>query len=62
MTGVREDMNPCQSNSRYGSVAPEISELDDGVLHWKEEVDPSLRQRALEAVEASPMQAIRAQD
>jgi ferredoxin len=62
MTGVRVDMNPCQSNSRYGFVAPEISELGEDAPRWKEEVDPSLRQKALEAVEACPMQAIRAED
>jgi ferredoxin len=62
MTRVRVDMNLCQSNGQCELVAPEISELGDGVLRWKEEVDPSLRQKALEAVEASPMQAIRAED
>ena len=58
MTSVRADMNPCQSNSRYGSVAPEISELGEDTPHWRGEVDPSLRQKVHEAVEACPMQAI----
>ena len=62
MTRVRVDMNLCQSNGQCELVAPEISELGDGVLRWKEEVDPSLRQKALEAVEACPIQAIRAED
>ncbi len=62
MTRVRADMNLCQNNGQCELVAPEISELGDGVLRWKEEVDPSLRQKALEAVEACPMQAIRAED
>jgi ferredoxin len=62
MTGVRVDMNPCQSNSRYGSVAPEISELGEDTPRWRGEVDPSLRQKVLEAVEACPKQAIRAED
>ena len=43
MTRVRMDMNLCQSKH----VAPEISELGDGVLRWKEEVDPSLHQKTL---------------
>jgi ferredoxin len=59
---TRVDMNLCQSNGQCELVAPEISELGDDVLRWKEEVDPSLRQKALEAVEACPMQAIRAED
>jgi ferredoxin len=62
MTRVRVDMNLCQTNGQYELLAPEISELGEDVLRWKEEVDPSLRQKALEAVEACPMQAIRAED
>ena len=57
MTGVRVDMNPCQSNSRYGSVEPEISELGEDTPRWRGEVDPSLRQKVLEAAKACPMQA-----
>src|SRR3712207_6131062 len=53
------DMNLCQSNGQCELVAPEIFNLgDDDVLRWKGDVDPSLRQKALEAVEACPMQAI----
>ena len=62
MTRVPVDMNLCQSNGQYELVMPEISELGDDVLRWKEEVDPSLCQKAIEAGEASPMQAIRAED
>ena len=62
MTRVRADMNLCQSSGQCELVAPEIPEISEGVLRWKVEVDPSLRQKALEAVEASPMQAIRAED
>jgi ferredoxin len=59
MTRVRADMNLCQSSGEGELVAPEIPELGEGVLRWKVEVDPSLRQKALEAC---PMQAIRAED
>jgi ferredoxin len=62
MTRVRADMNLCQSSGECELVAPEISELGEDVLRWKVEVDPSLRQKALEAVEACPIQAIRAED
>jgi ferredoxin len=62
MTRVRVDMYLCQSNGQCELVVPEISELGNYVLRWKVEVDPSLRQKALEAVEACPMQAIRAED
>lgn len=61
MTRIRVDMNLCQSNGQY--VAPEISELGgEDILRWKEEVDPSLRQKAIKAIEVCPMQAIRAED
>jgi ferredoxin len=63
MTRVRVDMNLCQSNGQCELVAPEISELDDGVLRWKEEVSTrrcargrSRRSRPLRC------KAIRAQD
>ncbi len=59
MTRVRVDMNLCQSNGQYEPVAPEISDLGDYVLRWKVEVDPSLRQKTLEAC---PIQAIRVED
>jgi ferredoxin len=63
MTRVRMDMNLCQSNGQCELVAPEISELrEEDILRWKEEVYPSLRQKALEAIEACPMQAIHAED
>ena len=56
---VHVDMNLCQSHGDCAAVAPEVFELgDDDVLRWKGEVDPSLRDKALEAVEACPMQAI----
>ena len=62
MTRVRVDMNLCQSNGQCELAAPETLELGNGdVLRWKEE-DPLLRQKTLEAVEASPMQAIRVED
>ena len=61
MTLVRVDMNLCQSNGQCELAAPETFEIGD-VLRWKEEVDPSLRQKALEALEACPMQAIRVED
>ena len=54
MTRARADVNPCQSNGHY--------ELGEDILRRKGEVDPSLRQRTLEAVEARPMLAIRAED
>jgi ferredoxin len=62
MTRVRADMNLCQSSGQCELVAAEISELGEGVLGWKVEVDPSLRQKSLEAVEACPIQAILAED
>jgi ferredoxin len=70
MTRIRVDMNLCQSNGQYEIVAPEISELGgedilrwkEDILRWKEEVDPSLRQKAIKAIEVCPMQAIRAED
>jgi ferredoxin len=63
MTKVRVDMNLCQSHGECAYVAPEIFELgDDDVLQWKEEVDPSLREKAEEAADACPMQAIRIED
>lgn len=63
MTKVHVDMNLCQSHGECEHVAPEIFELgDDDVLRWKEEVDPSLREKALEAVDVCPMQAIRVED
>ena len=57
MTRVRADMNLCQSSGQCELVAAEISELGEGVLGWKVEVDPSLRQKSLEAVEACPIHA-----
>ena len=62
MTRVRVDMNLCQNNDQYELLASEISELGEDILRWTGEVDPSLRQKALEAVEACPMRAIRAED
>jgi ferredoxin len=60
MIKVHVDMNLCQSHGECEIVAPEIFELgDDDVLRWKEEVDPSLLDKALEAAEACPMTAIR---
>ena len=42
---------------------PTIFELgDDDVLVWKEDVDPSLREKAQEAADACPMLAIRVED
>ena len=35
MTRVRADMNLCQNNGQCELVAPEISELGDGVLRWR---------------------------
>ena len=35
MTRVRADMNLCQINGQCGLVAPEISDLGDGVLRWR---------------------------
>jgi ferredoxin len=62
MTRVRADMNLCHSSGQCELVAPEIPEIGEGVLRWKVEVDPSPRQKALEAVEACSIQAIRAED
>ena len=64
MTRVRVDMNLCQSNGQCELAAPEIFRFGNGdVLRWKEEEDdPLVRQKTLEAVEASPMQAIRVED
>lgn len=56
---VSVDMNLCQSNGECMRVAPEIFDLgEDDVLRWKGEVDPSLREKAREAADACPMQAI----
>ena len=38
MTRVRADMNLCQNNGQCELVAPELSELGDGVLRRK--IDP----------------------
>ena len=63
MTKVHVDMNLCQSHGECTYVAPEIFELgDDDVLRWKEEVDPSLREKAQEAADVCPMLAIRVED
>jgi ferredoxin len=63
VTKVHVDMNLCQSHGECAYVAPEIFELgDDDVLQWKEAVDPSLREKAEEAADACPMQAIRVED
>ena len=63
MTRIHVDMNLCQSHGECELVAPEIFKLgDDDVLRWKEEVDPSLREKAQEAADACPMQAIRVED
>ena len=63
MTKVHVDMNLCQSHGECAYVAPEIFELgDDDVLRWKEEVDPSLREKAVEAADVCPMAAIRVED
>lgn len=59
MTRARADMNLSQSSGQCELVAPEISELGDDILRWKEEVDPSLRQKTMEAC---LMQAICAED
>jgi ferredoxin len=63
MTKVHVDMNLCQSHGECAYVAPEIFELgDDDVLQWKEEVDPSLREKAVEAADVCPMLAITVED
>jgi ferredoxin len=63
MTKVHVDMNLCQSHGECAYVAPEIFELgDDDVLQWEPEVDPALREKAEEAADACPMQAIRVED
>ena len=63
MTRVHVDMNLCQSHGECVYVAPDIFELgDDDVLRWKEDIDPSLRDKALEAVDVCPMLAIRVED
>ena len=62
MTRVRVDMNLCQNNGQYELLAPEIFELGEDILRWTGEVNPSLRQKALEAAEACPMRASRAED
>ncbi len=60
---VHVDMNLCQSHGECAFVAPEVFELgDDDVLVWKEDVDPSLRPKVEEAVQACPMMAIRVED
>jgi len=63
MTKVHVDMNLCQSHGECTYVAPDIFELgDDDVLVWKEEIDPSQRELALEAADVCPMAAIRVED
>ncbi|HEY8466892.1 MAG TPA: ferredoxin [Solirubrobacterales bacterium] len=63
MIKVHVDMNLCQSHGECEIVAPEIFELgDDDVLRWKEEIDPSLLEKAREAAEACPMTAIRIEE
>ena len=57
---VHVDMNLCQSHGECAFVVPEVFELgDDDVLVWKEDVDPALREKVEEAVEACPVMAIR---
>ncbi len=63
MTKVNVDMNLCQSHGECAYVAPEIFELgDDDVLRWKEDIDPALRDKALEAADVCPMLAITVED
>ena len=63
MTTVHVDMNLWQIDGECTYLAPEIIELgDDDVLRWKEEVDPSLREKAQEAADVCPMLAIRVED
>ena len=63
MTRVRVDMNLCQSHGECERVAPEIFQPgEDHVLRWKGEVDPSLGEKAHEAADACPMQAISVED
>ena len=63
MTKVHVDMNLCQSHGECAYVAPDIFELgDDDVLRWKEDIDPALRDKALEAADVCPMLAITVED
>jgi ferredoxin len=56
-------MNLCQSHGECASVAAEIFEFgDDDVLLWKDEVYPTLRDKAQEAADVFPMLAIRVED
>ena len=60
---VRVDMNLCQSHGECVCPAPDVFELgDDDVLRWKEDVDESLRDKALEAADVCPMLAITVED
>jgi ferredoxin len=63
VTKVQVDMNLCQSHGECASVAAEIFEFgDDDVLLWKDEVYPTLRDKAQEAADVFPMLAIRVED
>jgi ferredoxin len=60
---MRVDMDLSRSPSERGREVSETFQLGgDGVLCWKDEVDPSLSRKAREGVGICPMQAIGVED
>jgi ferredoxin len=57
---VEVDTDLCQAHGECVFVAPEIFELDDeDQIHWVEQPDESLREKALQAVKVCPVSAIK---
>lgn len=56
---ITVDTNLCQDHAQCVFAAPEIFQLDtNGHLVWKDEADEALREKAEDAADACPLQAI----
>ena len=57
---VHVDRTKCDNHGQCTFSAPTVFRLDDdGVLHYEENVDESLRDEVEEAADVCPLQAIR---
>ncbi len=57
---VEVDTDLCQAHGECVFAAPEIFELDDeDQIHWVEDPDESLRDKALQAAKVCPVSAIK---
>jgi ferredoxin len=57
------DMNVCQDHGQCVFAAPEIFSLDDdGHLVYQSDVDEALREKAEDAADVCPLQAIVVED